>query len=79
MTDKERTNLGHELSDVLIYLIRLSQLCHVDLPAVVMEKFKHNAAKYPAEKVRGSSKKYNEYEEVDGAAGSAPPSINTQR
>lgn len=64
-TDKERTNLEHELSDVLIYLIRLSQVCHIDLPKAVLEKFEHNAAKYPPSKVYGSSKKYNEYDDND--------------
>jgi len=61
-TDQERTSLSDELSDVLIYLLRLSDLCEVDLPTVVLEKLKKNAKKYPADKVFGSCKKYNEYD-----------------
>lgn len=61
-TDREKTNLEHELSDVLIYLVRLAHLCHVDLPKAVMEKIEHNSQKYPVDKVYGSSKKYNEYD-----------------
>ena len=30
--DGERIHLGEELSDVLLYLIRLSEKCRVDLP-----------------------------------------------
>ena len=70
-TDKEKKHLGQELSDVLIYLIRLSQLCHIDLPQAVLDKFEHNAAKYPSSKVYGSSKKYNEYDNANSTNGSS--------
>lgn len=61
-TEEEKVHLGEELSDVLIYLIRLSEKCQVDLPAAVMRKISKNKEKYPASKVWGSSKKYTEYE-----------------
>lgn len=63
-SDKEKKNLEHELSDVLVYLVRLAQLCHVDLPKAVQEKIEHNKLKYPVDKVYGSSKKYTEYEDA---------------
>jgi hypothetical protein len=47
--------------------------CDIDLATAVKEKLVKNARKYPAEKVRGSSKKYNEYDEkeaVDSAVNS---------
>lgn len=48
--------------------------CNVDLPTAVHDKMLKNARKYPAEFVKGSSKKYNEYKRqrmdtVDGATG----------
>lgn len=46
-TEAEREHLGQELSDVLIYLVRLAEQCHVDLPKAVLDKFKLNALKYP--------------------------------
>ena len=46
-TEKDRVHLGEELSDVLIYLVRLSERCHVDLPAAAIRKFRLNAEKYP--------------------------------
>ena len=63
--EKKRDALGDELADVLLYLVRLSDKCGVDLPAVTARKLSRNAAKYPADLVRGSSKKYNEYTRRD--------------
>ena len=57
---KERRDLEEELSDVFIYLIRLSQVCHVDLPKAVAAKIEKNKLKYPTEKAYGSMKKYNQ-------------------
>ncbi|XP_072163444.1 dCTP pyrophosphatase 1-like [Diadema setosum] len=62
-SEKDKTHVAQELSDVLIYLVRLAQKCHVDLPLAAKEKMAVNEQKYPAERVRGSSKKYSEYSE----------------
>ncbi|KAK4329367.1 hypothetical protein Pmani_000278 [Petrolisthes manimaculis] len=59
----DKTRVGEELSDVLIYLIDLAEQCHVDLPSAVLDKMAKNAAKYPAERVRGRSDKYSDYPE----------------
>ncbi len=58
---KEKQDLANELSDVLIYLVRLSEKCHIDLPAAAIHKIQLNKKKYPADKVYGSCKKYTEY------------------
>jgi dCTP diphosphatase len=50
-----------EAADVLNYLVRLSDKLGIDLIAAAHEKIDVNASRYPVEKVRGSSKKYNEY------------------
>ena len=50
-----------EAADVLNYLVRLSDKLGIDLIAAANEKINDNARRYPAEKVRGSSKKYTEY------------------
>lgn len=57
----ERTDLEEELSDVLIYLVRLADKCKVNLPQVALRKIEKNKKKYPAVQVYGSSKKYTEY------------------
>ncbi|XP_064391495.1 dCTP pyrophosphatase 1-like [Halichondria panicea] len=59
--DSDKEHLGQELSDVLIYLIRLAERCHIDLPSAVLKKFELNAQKYPVDKAYGRSLKYSEY------------------
>ncbi len=51
-----------EIADIQIYLLRLADKLSVDVMAAVERKLEINARKYPADKVRGSSKKYTEYE-----------------
>jgi NTP pyrophosphatase (non-canonical NTP hydrolase) len=49
--------LNAEIADVFIYLSRLADVLGVDLDAAVKAKLASNAARYPAETVRGSSEK----------------------
>lgn len=58
---KMKVRIGEELSDVLIYAIRLAGLLEIPLEKSLDRKFKLNKKKYPKNKVRGSAKKYNEY------------------
>lgn len=58
--DKHR-EVELEMADIFIYLMRLCERLDVDLLQVVEEKIQLNNEKYPADKVRGSSRKYNEY------------------
>ncbi|HEY4697679.1 MAG TPA: nucleotide pyrophosphohydrolase [Gallionella sp.] len=53
--------VAEELADILLYLVRLSDKLEVDLKEAALHKLEKNAAKYPAEQVRGSAKKYSEY------------------
>lgn len=55
-----RTKVREELADVLLYLIRLADKLNIDLSAAAIEKLRINAAKYPIDKSRGTSKKYTE-------------------
>lgn len=48
---------------MLVYLIRLAEQCHIDLPAAVLRKIEINRQKYPIGRVYGSSKKYSEYKD----------------
>lgn len=47
-TAAEREHLGEELSDVLMYLVQLADVCDVDLAEVVPKKIAKNAVRYPA-------------------------------
>ncbi|XP_003748612.1 dCTP pyrophosphatase 1 [Galendromus occidentalis] len=66
LSPREKIHLGEELSDVLLYLIRLADRCGVDLSAAVLRKIEKNAEKYPVDRVYGKAKKYKEYEENEG-------------
>ena len=52
----------HEMADVLVYLVRLADKLDIDLMAAADEKMALNRDKYPADKVRGDSRKYDEYD-----------------
>jgi len=43
----EREHLGEELSDVFLYLIRLADVCAVDLVSCIKSKIQKNSTKYP--------------------------------
>lgn len=58
---RKQAQVREELADVLLYLVRLADKLEVDLMQAAREKLEVNARKYPAEQVRGSSKKYTEY------------------
>lgn len=47
---------------MLVYVIRMSDACGIDLGKAVLDKLAKNAAKYPADKCRGSSAKYTAYQ-----------------
>jgi NTP pyrophosphatase (non-canonical NTP hydrolase) len=49
--------IAEEMADVLIYLVRLADVLDVDLLAAASSKIAANAARYPADEVRGSSAK----------------------
>lgn len=61
LDERKREGIRHELADVLLYLVQLADRMDVDLHAAALEKLALNAAKYPAEQVRGDARKYDEY------------------
>ena len=61
LDDARRQRVAEEMADVLWFLVRLSDRLGVDLLAAAEKKLAANAAKYPADRVRGNSKKYDEY------------------
>lgn len=54
--------VGFEVADVFIFTVRLADRMGIDLADLVEKKIKLNQQKYPVDKVRGSAKKYTEYE-----------------
>lgn len=58
-----RESVGEELSDTFVYLLRIAEVCGIDLLEAANKKIDLNAKKYPIEKVKGSNAKYTKYEE----------------
>jgi len=56
--DKEA--VCEELADVVNYCIVMADRLEVDLEEIVLKKLEKNRQKYPVEKAKGNSKKYNE-------------------
>ena len=57
--EEEKVHLGEELSDVLLYLVRLSDICGIDLGKAALRKVDLNALKYPVSFSKAASKKHN--------------------
>ena len=55
-----RARASEEIADVLLYLVRLADTLGIDPIDAANRKIVANAARYPADKARGSSKKYTE-------------------
>ena len=62
LSSEKLKEVSYEVADVFIYCLRLADKLGVDLANIVDEKIAINEKKYPADKVRGSAKKYTEYE-----------------
>ncbi|PSS14121.1 DCTP pyrophosphatase [Actinidia chinensis var. chinensis] len=57
--EEDKVHLGEELSDVLLYLVRLSDICGIDLGKAALRKVDLNALKYPVSLSKAASKKHN--------------------
>ena len=55
----EIQNIEDELSDILIYLIRISDVLEIDIISSSFKKIDKNKIKYQNEKSKGNSIKYN--------------------
>ena len=70
MTEKQSTELSpkrhaavaFDMADIFIFLLRLADQLDVDLMEITKRKMELNNKRYPVEMVKGSSKKYSEYD-----------------
>jgi len=58
----QRQQVKEEIADVFMYLLRMSDVLDIDLLKACEEKAVINDKKYPAGKVKGNAKKYNQYD-----------------
>lgn len=60
--EKLLSKIKEELADVLIYCLNLGNNLNLDIKQIILDKIKRNEEKYPSDKVKGSEKKYTEYD-----------------
>lgn len=60
LPEVKKDDLKDEVADVFAYLLLIAEKHELDLEQITLEKIAKNAAKYPAEKARGTARKYNE-------------------
>lgn len=60
LADDKKAKVAEEVADVLLYLLQLSDKLGIDPLDAAQAKLQANACKYPVDRARGSSKKYNE-------------------
>ncbi|HSH72657.1 MAG TPA: nucleotide pyrophosphohydrolase [Methylophilaceae bacterium] len=63
LSEERKTEIGHELADTFVYLLRIAEVCGIDLIAAANAKIELNAKKYPVEKAKGSNAKYTTYQD----------------
>jgi len=59
-SDADEQRLRDELADVLTYCILLADRIGADPQQLVLDKLEQTRAKYPADKARGRSEKYDQ-------------------
>jgi len=60
IAEEKKGEIAEEIADLLILLTYLGNDLAIDFEAVVRDKLAKNELKYPAEKFRGSSRKYSD-------------------
>ena len=60
LKEKElKKRISEEIADILLYLLRFSDIAKLDLEKIRLEKIDINKKKYPVELSKGNAKKYN--------------------
>ncbi|HLW05663.1 MAG TPA: nucleotide pyrophosphohydrolase [Azoarcus sp.] len=61
LDESVKEEVALEMADVLLYLVRMADLLDIDLADAAARKLLINEQRYPADKVRGSAKKYSKF------------------
>eukprot|EP00755_Sulcionema_specki_P013364 Sspe_Gene.53810::Locus_29711_Transcript_1_2_Confidence_0.750_Length_633::g.53810::m.53810/K16904/DCTPP1; dCTP diphosphatase len=67
-SEAEKKHVAQELSDVLLYTVRMADRCGIDLAAAVTQKLEKNARKYPADVCMARSQHYSKQSESQSSA-----------
>lgn len=58
--EANQERVKEELADIFAFAFLLAEKYQFDVKEIVLKKIQRNAEKYPIEKAKGTSKKYNE-------------------
>lgn len=58
--DANKEKVKEELADIFSFALLLAEKYEFDVKDIVLEKIKRNEKKYPVDKAKGTSKKYDE-------------------
>ena len=58
--EANKDKVKEELADVLAYAFLIAEKYDFDINQILLDKIRKNGEKYPVEKAKGTSKKYNE-------------------
>ena len=57
--EQTRKEIEEEIADIFNYLVKFVDLMDIDLEKISLEKIQKNDEKYPVDKSKGNSEKYN--------------------
>ncbi|MDD4877847.1 MAG: nucleotide pyrophosphohydrolase [Candidatus Nanoarchaeia archaeon] len=58
---EKKKEISYELADIFHAVLRISEVCNIDLSESLKEKMVEARKKYPVEKVKGKNEKYTHY------------------
>lgn len=62
LDENQKTEVSHEMADIMIYLMRLSERLDIDLLQAVYDKMAINEKRFPIDEVKGDWRRANKYE-----------------
>jgi len=60
MAPQNAEAVAHELADVLMFAFEFATVCHIDIASAIASKLEINRGRYPIDKAKGTSKKYDQ-------------------
>ncbi|MFC1685449.1 nucleotide pyrophosphohydrolase [Nanoarchaeota archaeon] len=58
---KKKHEIGEELADTTIFLLRFAQMNDIDISQAIHTKLEKSEDRYPVDKCKGKNLKYNQY------------------
>ncbi len=63
LAPEKHSAVAYELADVFMYTLLMAKRMDINLPEITQKKMAINEQRYPADKVKGKSLKYTEYDQ----------------